>query len=191
MQILISSALLITGTILGAFLAYYFGLKKEKEIHDYRERQLAFSRIMGLKPSITQLYVSRFEARIISDYHETLWKQRGCSPDSLDLEEAKRGMRKSEDLVMEIVRERKTLLETVGLIRALFPQTQELFNITDRIYYARPPAVKGPPDDATNKETLDRWKNEAVKQLQEYVKREFGQPIENLGRYLHELVART
>ena len=55
---------------------------------------------MGLKIPLIQNYVSRFEASVFSDYHEYCWKMFGCPLDSFDVDETKRPMKRSEDLVL-------------------------------------------------------------------------------------------
>jgi hypothetical protein len=61
------------------------------KISDHQKRQQVFSEVMGRKFLMTQLYVSRFEALIYSNYHEAKWKQSGWPKDSIDQQEAQRG----------------------------------------------------------------------------------------------------
>ena len=44
---------------------------------------------MGRKFTTTQLYVSKYEALLYSDYHEARWKLAGAPKESLDLQEAR------------------------------------------------------------------------------------------------------
>jgi hypothetical protein len=106
----------LIGVILGAFLNYKFGIKSQLRVSDHQKRQQVFSELMGIKFVITQLYVSRFEASVFSDYHESKWKQAGYPRDSIDLQEAQRWMHKSEDLAAEIAKNNQYLFEKIGMI---------------------------------------------------------------------------
>jgi len=72
-----------------------------------------FARLMGRKITTEQLYVSRYEAFMFSDYNEERWRRSGSPKDSLDLQEAQRWMHRSEDL---------------ATVRALFPIRRDSVN---------------------------------------------------------------
>jgi hypothetical protein len=90
---------------------------------------------MGKKQLRRQLFLSRFEAMIFSDYHERRWKLAGSPEKSMDLEEAQRWMHKSENLALDIARTNQALFESVGLARPTFTQSAELTHLTERIYH--------------------------------------------------------
>ncbi|MDO8690027.1 MAG: hypothetical protein Q7R39_08470, partial [Dehalococcoidia bacterium] len=119
----------------------------------FQKRQQAYPEIMGRKFLLMQLYVSRFEARIFSDYHEQRWRN---SPDSLDLSEAQRWMHKSEDLALEIAKTNQSLFESIGLVKASFRRDDELDTLTQHIYHFRTPTIIEPPG-SQNAQGLDTY----------------------------------
>lgn len=181
--VLFSPVFALIGVFLGSYLTYRFGLKQQIKIGDYQKRQKVFGELMGLKFLITQLYVSRFEAFIFSDYHEARWKLGECTKESLDLQEAQRWMHQSEKLVLDIAKSNQALFETIGSIRVVFNNTPTLETLTEKIYRFKTPKVEGPPTNADVRQ-LESWKNKAVKDLQELVEQEYGKPIDNLLSYL-------
>jgi hypothetical protein len=144
---------------------------------------------MGRKFMTSQLYVSRFEAYIFSDYHEARWKVSDQRKDSIDLQEAMRWMHKSEELVMELARNNQSLFETLGMIRTLFPHTPRLEELTSRVYHFKTPRTSSPPNGKDLIE-LNAWKEQSVKSLQELVEREYAKPIDELLDYLAIEIAR-
>ena len=181
----------IVGLAVGAGVAYltsFFNLRSQMKLSDRQQRHETFGRLMGLKLLVMQLYVSRFEARIFSDYHEYRWKLSGYQKDSLDLQEAQRWMCKSEDLSLEIARINQTMFETIGHIRALFPTTTDLQRLIDRLYRFETPDIK-PPMNIEDLKLIEKWKTEAVKQLQKLVEDYYGKLIDDLLDYLAKQMA--
>lgn len=183
----VSSLLTLISVSAGAYLNYKFGLRSQLKIGEVKNRQQAFGQLMGQKFMITQVYVSRFEALIYSDYHEIKWKLAGCPNESLDLQEAQRWMHKSEDLSLEIARNNQKLFEIIGFIKILFPVTTKLDELLDRIYHFRTPVVKT-PDDKIDATQLEEWKKKAVAALQDLVKIEYAEPIDDLLDYLSKVM---
>ncbi len=173
----------LLATFVGAFLTYYFGVRAQVRGANSQKRQEVFGRLMGQKVLRKQLYVSRFEALIYSDYHERKWKLAGYPKESIDIQEAQRWMHKSEDLALEIARTNKDFLETVGLVTALFPKTSELDARIDRVYHFGSPQLKI-PWDTLDAGQLEPIKQKAVKDLQDFVEREYGKPVDELLEYL-------
>jgi arsenate reductase-like glutaredoxin family protein len=103
---------------------------------------------MGNKQLRRQLFVSRFEAMIFSDYHERRCKLARSPERSMDLEEAQRWMHKSENLALDIARTNQALFESVGLARPTFTQSAELTHLTERIFYFKTPIISPPSDKA-------------------------------------------
>jgi hypothetical protein len=149
-----------------------------------QSRELSFAQIMGRKFVVTQLYVSRFEARIFSDYHERRWNLQGCPKESLDFDEARRWMQKSEDLGIEVAKGLRELFESIGVAKASFKRSSDLETLTNRVFAFRPPMVNGPPAGVSLAD-LDAWKATAVSQLEAIVDTEYAQPINKLLDYLH------
>jgi len=176
----------LIGVAAGVFIAYLscrWGLAAQLKIGDHQKRQQVFSELTGQKSLFMQLMVSRFEALIYSDYHEAKWKLAGAPKDSLDLEEARRWMHKSEDLALDVAKNRKSLCETIGLIRILFANTVELDKLTDRIFRFKMPQIGGEPSKM-NQAQLESWKAQAVTALQRLVETEYGESIDELLGYL-------
>ena len=107
--------------VIAPFLTYKLGLNSQLKLTGKQKRQQAYSELMGHRALITQLLYSRFEAYIYSDAHEERWHMEGEPNDSFDSREAQRWMHKSEDLAIEIAKSRKSLYDTLGLIRSYFP----------------------------------------------------------------------
>ena len=145
---------------------------------------------MGLKITTQQLYMSRFEALIFSDYHEMKWKLAGAPQQSIDLEEAQRWMHKSEDYVLEITKNNQRLFETLASISILFQKTDRLVDLINRLYTFRTPRVAVSAGSFTQDE-LERWKINAVHELQKLVADEYGQPIDTLIKELASILQRT
>ena len=164
--------------VIGQYLTHRFTRKRETE----KLRQQAYAAILGKKVLLMQLYVSRFEAYIFSTYHECLWHKAGSPEGSLDIDEAKRWMHKSEDLALEVARTWQSLFESIGIAQTIFRQSKELEQLTDRLYQFQQPSLLSPPPDDIR--LLIQWKDEAVRQVQEVVAREYGAPLDMLLRHL-------
>jgi len=180
---IVNAVLPLVGVVLGAYLTQYFGYEAQLKTIAHQKRQEAFSALMGEKLVTTQLYVSRFEALAFSDYHESRWKLSGSPSDSLDLQEGKRWMQKSVDLVMDLVKNHQTLCGILGSIRLHFKNTPKLVELTDRIYKFKPPARTQPPTNATFQE-LEAWKIGYNQKLVEFADENYARPIEDLVDYL-------
>lgn len=183
-QVGISLLAATVGGVLAISSSYYsskFQLSTQLSLQRVQEQRAVFARLMGRKFTTKQLYVSRYEAMIFSDYHEERWKLAGSPKDSLDLQEAQRWMHRSEDLVFEIVKNNQSLFEDVGTVRALFADTPKLRELADHVYNFKSLWTAKPPDDSKK---LDAWKTEAGRQLQTLVDTEYGKPIEDLVAYL-------
>lgn len=171
------------GGVVGQYYASQFQFSSQVHIQKIQGQRQVFARLMGRKFATTQLYVSRYEALVFSDYHETRWKRFGSPKDSLDLQEAQRWMHRSEDLVFEIVKNNQALYEDLGTVRALFPDAPRLRELVERIYSFKTLKTTQPARDASVEE-LVRWKDESVRQLQVVVEHEYAGPIDELLGYL-------
>jgi len=176
--------------ILGGILtigASYFTTKFQtaSQLHLQRieEQRRVFARIMGRKFTTKQLYVSRYEALIFSDYHEERWKRAGAPKDSLDLQESLRWMHRSEDLVLEIVKNDQAVFEDLATVRALFPDTPRLRELFNNVYTLNSLWTAQPPHDGSL-EKLEQWKKKAQFQLQTVADQAYGKPIDDLITFL-------
>lgn len=169
--------------ILGQYYSSQFQFSSQVQIQKIQGQRQVFARLMGRNFATKQLYVSRYEALVFSDYHEARWKRSGSSKDSFDLQEAQRWMHRSEDLVFEIVKNNQALYEDLGTVRALFPDVPKLRELVERIYSFKSLKTSKPVRDASVEE-LVHWKDESVRQLQVLIEREYGRPIDELLVYL-------
>ena len=169
----------LVGVVVGALLGARLSFRNQYRFAVLQDRQRTYAALMGKKFLVTQLYVSRFEALAYSDYHERLWHLAGAPKDSLDLEEAKRWMRKSEDFAIDIAKVNQSLFESVGAARASYPSTSELEGLAERVYHFRTPALATPPQGA-DRAALDNWKQQVIPSLQRVVDEEYAQPINAL-----------
>lgn len=181
--------LTLISVVVGAYLAAELGLQSQLKFSDHSKRQQTFSELMGRKILTNQLYVSRFEALIYSDYHEARWKLAGAPKDSIDLQEAQRWMHRSEELVLEIAKNYQSQFETLGLIRILFPRTTKLDELIGRLAHFKTPKILGEPFKM-NLNQLEEWKVRAVHDLQGLVESEYGKPVDDLLNYLEVEIRR-
>lgn len=172
-----------------AYFTYMLTLSSQKEMSDYHRRQLAYTRLLGLRFPIRQLYVSRFEAKIYSDYYEARWILAGKPNGAFDFQEANRWMHKSEDMVFNIIDLQKELYACVGEIQILFEETGRLKSLVEKITNQKAPKVDAPSGKLDAAE-LDSWKINAIEQLQVLVDKELGGPIQELSDYLKKELQR-
>jgi hypothetical protein len=172
----------LLGTLLTAYLQHRWTLKGALELDKKDIQRKTFSQLMGIKFMTTQLYMSRFEALIFSDYHEARWKIAGYPKESIDYQEAQRWMRKSEDFVMEIAKNNNKLFELIGTISVIFPHKKKLEKNIERLYRFKTPTILREPPLKIDE--LSSWKTTAVSELQEIVEREYAQPIDEVLREL-------
>ena len=169
----------LVGVIAGGLLVAHLTFRNQLRLATLQTRQKSYAEIMGRKFLLTQLYVSRFEALAYSDYHERLWHLAGAPKESLDFEEAKRWMRKSEDFAIDIAKAIQSLMESVGIARAAYPSNSELDALAERVYHFKTPVIS-PPSPGADRATLDEWKLQVVPELQSLVQREYAEPIDAL-----------
>jgi hypothetical protein len=175
----------LLGVIVGGRLSAKLTFQNQFRLTTLQSRQQSYAAIMGKKFLITQLYVSRFEAFAYSEYHERLWHLAGSPKESLDIEEAKHWMRKSEDFVIDIAKANQSLIESVGIVRATYPLTAELDALTERIYHFKTPVIN-PPSQGADRVALDSWKAQTIQTLQQVVEQEYAEPINALLTHLKQ-----
>lgn len=145
-------------------------LYREIKVKEYEKKLTAYLELMGLKIPLIQNYVSRFEASVFSDYHEYCWKMFGCPLDSFDVDETKRPMKRSEDLVFEISKIHQQLFEKLALIKILFAQKKELDLLVLKLYNFKTLKITS-PDTSMDFNQLNAHKNIAVSAILELVKK--------------------
>lgn len=179
-----------TFTLIGALIGLtgiYFSqkwiLKREIKIKNYEKKLLVFSEIMGLKILLMQNYVSRYEAYIFSDYFEYRWKKLGTLEDSIDFKESVRHLHRSEDLVFEISKTHQQLFEKIAIVKILFNSSTELNSLIEKLYFYKTLIIQR-PTESMNLNQLETYKHQAVSEIQELAKKEYGDSIDNLLTFL-------
>jgi len=176
------------GALIVVYITHLFHRSREKQLRDREARVRLFGTLMGQRLLLSQLYVSAFEARIFSDFHEQLWRLAGAPPDSHDCKETQRWMHRSEDLGLEIARAHPDLCQAVACARILFPSTTELSKLTDAVYNHEVPPHSDWPKPNTQPAELEIWKTKSVEQLQQQVRKMIRGPIDSLVAYLEPRV---
>jgi hypothetical protein len=176
-----STITLVVTFLLGALTAWltsYFNYLFARK-QTYRNDAIASYRdLMGIRVVIRQIVVFRFEAMINSDFHQAAWEFEGRAKDSLNLDELRRWMLKSEDYADQLTRQLQELFSVLGSISLLFKNDEEIQGLVDKIYKYKAIATKYPTNIPAKE--LEAWKKEAISQLQEVADREYGKPIHNL-----------
>jgi hypothetical protein len=181
-------ALLLAAAI-GPIIAYQCGLNAQLKISEKQNRQKAYADLMGQKAMLRQLYVSRVESTILCDYYQALWRLTGFPKESLFHQESINNLRKSERLAIEVAKITQKIFETIGLIRTSFPNSPKLNELTEKIYRFYPPKILGDASKMDLNE-LKGWKNKSVKNLQDFVEREYSGPIDELLVYMANEIAK-
>ena len=131
-----------------------------------------------------QIYLSRFEARVFSDYHEERWHRAGEPKDALDLQEAQRWQHKGEDLAFEAAKNTQTLFEDLATMQTLFPETPKLREQCEPLYKFKTIELKTEVPHVGPIENVSQWKNGAQLEAQALVESEYGKPLDELLAYL-------
>ena len=176
----------LTTTWGSVYLAHRFQVARDLRLSERDTRLQAFAALMGLRRVVTQLYMSRFEAYIFSDYHENLWRLAGYPKDSLDSQEGQRWMHKSEDLSPECAKADQQLFETVAKLLVSFPASQKLTELADVVYHHKTPSPPIGADKIDNIARLTEWKSEGVRGLKDAVHQELEAPIEALIAHIRQ-----
>lgn len=183
---LISSISTLIIALASGYLSYLWSTSSQKKIHSHQTRLHAYSDLLGYKQLIPQLIVSRFEAFILSDYHEYKWHINGNPKESIDLSEATRWMHKSEDYVIEISKTVQNLFVTIGEIRVVFKYTPELNKLCDNVYNFKTIKFEQRPSKKWTLQELEEWKEKAIRNIKILADDTMKVPIDNLAKYLEK-----
>jgi hypothetical protein len=91
-------------------------------------------------------------------------------------------MHRSEDLVMEIVKNNQALFEDLGTVRATFgdqPQLRNLVASLSALHALKTP----PPPTAADTNAIERWRDELVRQVQQLAASDYGKRFDDLLGY--------
>jgi len=178
--------------LVGSYLAHKWQYQRTIALQQRSTKEKTYARLSGIRISLRQSFVSRFEALIFSDYHEYKWKNFGAN--DLDLKEAQRWMQKSEDYVNTVTGLLRDIFECIADVYIAYSTTVEITSLTERIYNYKTPSIKSPLNGEVEVRTpdeLENWKKNALSQLQALVENEYGEPLHQLLTELRKQLNRT
>jgi hypothetical protein len=179
-------------SLVGSYFALRWQYKRTISFQRKSTQEKTYVKLFGLRISLRQAFVSRYEALIFSDYHEYKWKYYGAN--NLDREEAQRWMQKSENYVEKITDLLRDIFECIADIHISYKTTTEIIDLTERIYNYKTPAIKSPIKGEVEVRTpadLERWKETAVSQIQNLVEREYAELLHSLLNELRKQLSRN
>ena len=181
------SIIAVVSIFITAILSYFLGYRSQTKLADRKLKQQSYGNLMGYKQYLSQLYVSRFEAYIFSDYHEKRVLLLGENENSHEFNEAKRWMLKSEELVLDISKLQEKVFSTLGVINAVYKNTDELSSLVNNVYKFKRPKISSIPNNI-DLQGLETWKTQTVIKVQELVQQEISDPIDKLLTHLSKHV---
>jgi len=174
------SALL--GTAIGLFGSLLVEKIKRKfslEDRDEERRFMVYGEINSFAFSTKQLYSSRFEALIHSDYHEQKWKLGGHKDSSIDLSESKRWMLISEEYVNRIISNHQKLHKCLAKITLLYKNDSKIISAVRGVMSLKNPEILEFPEKIDSS-TIEKWKIDAKSKLAIEIKQNISTPLLNL-----------
>lgn len=185
MNIVIPGFLVIVAALLGGYYTQKWTLDREIRMRNHEKRQTVYSELMGMKIMRKQLIVAHTQAKIGLKYHELRGGKIGLQKDSIDLDMGREAAKNANEYLIEIARKDQRLFELLGLVKILFPASPQLNKKIDRIYQAKYPEIKR-PKEGMNLAQIQEWRDEGFKEAQDFVEKEYGEPIEDLLSYLSD-----
>ena len=173
-------------------IKYYEKRDEQKRENEMQiERRNAYIQLSSQK-KLSQLYFSRFESRVHSKYHLISKIQENQKTPKGDvefhMEQQIYWMQRGNELNDRLYLEEKRLFEIIGLISLLFPRTEDLTTLINRIYEIRTLTLMSPCELPNNLVELESWKDDKLRELSEKVREEYLQPIEDLLNYLNKYI---
>lgn len=155
-----SEYIIIATIVSGFFLLYREKLKSDKE--EYKMRVMAYSRLMGIKKVISQLYLSYYDNYLkLMEYHCLSWlvaiekleydeKNERCKggvksvterdkefneahEKSLEFRGVQKNEEKSDNLLCQLNRTRERFSITIGTVRIIFSEMEKLEDLIEQI----------------------------------------------------------
>lgn len=176
--IIITSIITALATVSLTTVFYYF---KEKKLYRKQMQLELLGDLMGNIQLLRQLYTSRFEAYIDSNFYEYLWHRQ--PNEDLYKEEAKRLARTVENLAIEIARTRKIFFATVYRLPLVFQLDDDTKGTLEKLKCHKTPVIKDFPDGLTI-EQLKEAEQQAKKDLHRIIDEELYQPTNTVYQYL-------
>jgi hypothetical protein len=175
---------LVTGiiTLFGVIMTIRYYKRKDDQKHEDEkriERKNAYSQLSSQK-KLSQLYMSRYVAQVYSQYYSTANNQ----------ENHIYWVQKGNEYLDRLYLEEKRLFEIIGLISVIFPKTENLTTLINRIYEMQPPELT--PNSTTPKDPkeLDIWRKHTIEELSVVIKEKYLQPIDDLLNFLNKYLER-
>jgi hypothetical protein len=168
-------------SLLGSFIVQHYSYQNNIELQQKNLRETSFAQLSGLQVVLRQAYVSRFEALIYSDYHE--YKYYYFSNNSIDFEEAKRWMIKSEDYVDVITKAWQDVYSCFAEIKISYEITPEIDQLINILRHYKNPEIKTPLKgqvQINSLQELESWKGNAVNGMNDLSMIEYDIPLQQL-----------
>ncbi|MFH1653901.1 MAG: hypothetical protein ABIE74_07570 [Pseudomonadota bacterium] len=177
---------LLTGAVIPVFVTYLtrkwiFGENKKK-----KQKQI-YSDLMGIKITLRQSVVSRFESQIFFQYYQQLYL---LTKNEFTKIEFKRHLERSEQLVTDITHSLQKLFEQLGYVNAYYSQSNKLDQLVNELYEYKTPVIYDPKPDLTQ-DQLNEWKDKGQAELSRWVEENYATPINKLLNLLREEVKCT
>lgn len=178
---LITGFFTLSGTLLGIYISYKLQSSQSKRA----KKILLIGELEGLRVLRSQLYRSRFEAEIYSDYYDYRFL---ITKNSVDFNEARRLGQAAEKLTLELAKSNQQFLEKLGHVSLLFNQTDEIKIIIDENKQFKSPCLSSRPNDKMDIDGLNEWKDKMLSSLQIIIKDEYdNKPREMLNKLSGQL----
>jgi len=181
--VLVTAGLTLGSTLTVQYFTYRWGISSQIQINITEKRRQALGDLWGRKVLAKELLLSSVTAEVLYYYYGSKWKNDGLRKDSINYQEYQHWRVKYEDLLLETIKSRQGLFETIGLIGVLFPNTPKLNELLERAYYVKAPMISEPPG-VTDEKEIQKWKQGAVEGAARFVDAEFEKPIADLLNYL-------
>lgn len=169
----------------GVWLGHFLSTQNQTKLNRYRDRIELYGLILGVKLRIKQVMVSRYESYVYSDYHERKWQNSGHPSSSIDLDEAVRWMRKSEDLALDLMIHLERLFQYLGRAKAVY-KDNVIDEAAGRLFQFKALTLAKPLTGDSS--TLDQWKVNAVTQIQKAVDEIFDSPFSDLAGAMERIL---
>lgn len=179
LALLVASITAIT-TWGGIWLTSFLEGKQTKE----KSKQLLIGELEGIRIWRQQLYQTRLESEIFSDYHEYKHK---ITKNDIDLSEAMRWMSESERLTLEVAKINQQFLEKLALVEILFKKSDNLKELIETNRNFLSPRLLKRADSDMSLEELEELKNRQKADIISFTKEE-AEKIKNLVEKLRSSI---
>lgn len=176
--------LVLTGgvlSILGGLLAQQCAYNNTLELQRTNLRESSYTQLSGLRVTLRQQYVTRFEALTYFYYHE--YKYYHFGNNDIDSEQMQRFLIRSEDYVDIITETWQKIYNALAEIKVSFDVTPEIDKLITTIINYENPIIKNPNEgevQINSPEDLENWKKQTVIEIQNYSILQYDLPIQQL-----------